>query len=35
MDEISKKWLVVKITEDEISLTDDNPASNEQLKLGR
>jgi len=35
MDDISKKWLVVKITEVEISLTDDNPASNEYLKLGR
>ena len=35
MEDISKKWLVLKITETEISLSDDNVASNEHLKFGR
>jgi hypothetical protein len=35
MDDVSKKWLVVKITENEIWLSDDNVTSNEHLRFGR
>jgi hypothetical protein len=35
MDHLSDKWLVDKLTETEIWLRDDNPVSNEILKLGK
>ena len=35
MQKLSKKWLAVKVTETEIWLSDDNPASNEHLHFGR
>lgn len=35
MQKLSKKWLAVKVTEAEIWLSDDNPASNEHLHFGR
>jgi hypothetical protein len=35
MQKLSKKWLSVKVTENEIWLSDDNPASNEHLHFGR
>jgi outer membrane lipoprotein-sorting protein len=35
MQKLSKKWLAVKVTETEIWLSDDNPASNEHLHFGK
>ena len=35
MQKLSKKWLSVKVTENEIWLSDDNPSSNEHLHFGR
>jgi hypothetical protein len=35
MEDLSHKWLVDKLTETEIWLRDDNPVSNEILKLGK
>lgn len=35
MDDVSKNWLVVKISDNEIWLSDDNAASNEHIRFGR
>ena len=35
MDDLQDDWLIVKITDTEIWLQDDNPASAEELRFGR